>query len=335
MRVGLIGCGLIGCRRAKIAYQSRNDKLIAAADTDEAKVKSLSQELGCRATIHWEEVVADKDIEAVIISTPNKFLAPITLAALQNGKHVLCEKPMGRNYEEAMQMEEAARSSGKILKIGFNHRYHPAVKKAYELSIKGEIGSLFLIRCVYGHGGRPGYEKEWRGNFDISGGGELLDQGVHLIDLCQWFMGDFTEVMGLTSTFFWNLEVEDNAFAILRTSSGQTASLHSSWTQWKNSFLFEIFGREGYLKIEGLGKSYGAERLILGKRRPESGPPNESVFNFPEVDISWEEEWGDFRNSIQTGNMPLSSAEESVKVMKIIDSIYRSAILKKMVKVSE
>ncbi len=144
-----------------------------------------------------------------------------------------------------------------------------------------------------------------------------------------------TEVMGLTSTFFWNLEVEDNAFAILRTSSGQTASLHSSWTQWKNSFLFEIFGREGYLKIEGLGKSYGAERLILGKRRPESGPPNESVFNFPEVDISWEEEWGDFRNSIQTGNMPLSSAEESVKVMKIIDSIYRSAILKKMVKVSE
>ena len=335
MRVGLIGCGLIGCRRAKIAHQSRNDKLIAAADTDEAKVKSLSQELGCRATIHWEEVVADKDIEAVIISTPNKFLAPITLAALQNGKHVLCEKPMGRNYEEAMQMEEAARSSGKILKIGFNHRYHPAVKKAYELSIKGEIGSLFLIRCVYGHGGRPGYEKEWRGNFDISGGGELLDQGVHLIDLCQWFMGDFTEVMGLTSTFFWNLEVEDNAFAILRTSSGQTASLHSSWTQWKNSFLFEIFGREGYLKIEGLGKSYGAERLILGKRRPESGPPNESVFNFPEVDISWEEEWGDFRNSIQTGNMPLSSAEESVKVMKIIDSIYRSAILKKMVKVSE
>ncbi len=335
MRVGLIGCGLIGCRRAKIVHQSRNDKLIAAADTDEAKVKSLSQELGCRATIHWEEVVADKDIEAVIISTPNKFLAPITLAALQNGKHVLCEKPMGRNYEEAMQMEEAARSSGKILKIGFNHRYHPAVKKAYELSIKGEIGSLFLIRCVYGHGGRPGYEKEWRGNFDISGGGELLDQGVHLIDLCQWFMGDFTEVMGLTSTFFWNLEVEDNAFAILRTSSGQTASLHSSWTQWKNSFLFEIFGREGYLKIEGLGKSYGAERLILGKRRPESGPPNESVFNFPEVDISWEEEWGDFRNSIQTGNMPLSSAEESVKVMKIIDSIYRSAILKKMVKVSE
>jgi predicted dehydrogenase len=335
MRIGLVGCGLIGCRRAKIVHQSRNDKLIAAADTDEAKVKSLSQELGCRATIHWEEVVADKDIEAVIISTPNKFLAPITLAALQNGKHVLCEKPMGRNYEEAMQMEEAARSSGKILKIGFNHRYHPAVKKAYELSIKGEIGSLFLIRCVYGHGGRPGYEKEWRGNFDISGGGELLDQGVHLIDLCQWFMGDFTEVMGLTSTFFWNLEVEDNAFAILRTSSGQTASLHSSWTQWKNSFLFEIFGREGYLKIEGLGKSYGAERLILGKRRPESGPPNESVFNFPEVDISWEEEWGDFRNSIQTGNMPLSSAEESVKVMKIIDSIYRSAILKKMVKVSE
>lgn len=335
MRVGLIGCGLIGCRRAKIAHQSRNDKLIVAADTDETKVNILSQELGCRATIHWEEVVADKDIEAVIISTPNKFLAPITLAALQNGKHVLCEKPMGRNYEEAMQMEEAARSSGKILKIGFNHRYHPAVKKAYELSIKGEIGSLFLIRCVYGHGGRPGYEKEWRGNFDMSGGGELLDQGVHLIDLCQWFMGDFTEVMGLTSTFFWNLEVEDNAFAILRTSSGQTASLHSSWTQWKNSFLFEIFGREGYLKIEGLGKSYGAERLILGKRRPESGPPNESVFNFPEVDISWEEEWGDFRNSIQTGNMPLSSAEESVKVMKIIDSIYRSAILKKMVKVSE
>jgi predicted dehydrogenase len=132
-------------------------------------------------------------------------LAPVTIASLESGKHVLCEKPLGRNFAEAEQMVAAAGKTGRILKTGFNHRHHPAVWKARELVRQGAIGPLMFIRAVYGHGGPPGYEKEWRADANLSGGGELLDQGVHILDLCRWFMSDFAEAFALTGTFFWDL----------------------------------------------------------------------------------------------------------------------------------
>lgn len=341
MRVGIVGCGLIGRRRAQVIRQSESDVLTVVADVDAARAQALGAECGCSATTDWQSLVARADIDAVIVSTVNQFLMPITLSALAHGKHVLCEKPLGRNAAEAMQMVQAARQHRRLLKTGFNHRHHPALCKAHALSVRGAVGVPMFIRCIYGHGGRPGYEKEWRANAELAGGGELLDQGVHVIDLCRWFLGDFAEAIGYTATSYWNLgyfpdadqgqsgnarrQLEDNAFGLLRTAGGQTAILHSSWTQWRNRFCFELFGRDGYLIVEGLGGSYGLERLTLGRRRPESGPPEEDSFEFPGPDLSWEAEWSEFRSAVDEGRQPLGNGEDGLQAMRAIDALYRSA----------
>ena len=202
-----------------------------------------------------------------MIATPNKYLKEITQGAAQRKVHILCEKPLGRNFSESTDMVRAAKENEVILKTGFNHRHHPAILKAHQLVKDNAIGQVYYARCIYGHGGRPGYEKEWRASKDASGGGELLDQGVHVVDLFRWFLGDFEEAFGYTPTCYWNMEVEDNAFAFFKTSRGQVASMHTSWTQWKNRFTFEIYGEAGYLIIHGLGGSYGTETLHIGKRK--------------------------------------------------------------------
>ena len=318
------------------------------ADVDEGRAGSLAREMGCLATTDWQEVVARDDVDIVVVSTTNNWLAPITIAALQNGKHVLCEKPPGRNPKEARQMMEAARTSGRKLKIGFNHRHHAAVWKARELFGQGRIGEPLFIRCRYGHGGRPGYEKEWRADPEVSGGGELLDQGIHAIDLFHWFLGDFQEAFGLTATYVWKrteggrgkeevtpssilrppssiVQVEDNAFALFRTAGGQVASLHTSWTQWKNLFCFEVFGQDGYLIVEGLGGSYGLERLRIGRRKTQGGPPEEQVFEFPGPDVSWQAEWREFVAAIREGREPLGNGHDGWQAMKMVYAVYESA----------
>lgn len=334
MRVGVVGCGQVGQRRARIVHQSAGDELVILADVDEVTVRSLAKELGCLGVQDWQQVVAE-ELDVIIVSTPNKFAAPISIAALRKGKHVLCEKPMGRNLSEALQMAEAARDTGKVLKVGFNHRYHPAVETAYQLSASGAIGPLLFIRCIYGHGGRPGYESEWRRDPDLAGGGELLDQGVHVVDLCRWFLGEFSEVTGYTAAYFWKRDpqmepqsqLEDNAFVIMRTDIGQAAFWHTSLTQWKNRFLFEVYGWDGYLQIEGRGGSYGPQRLTLGKRRPESGPPEEQVWEwaFSEDDPSWQAEWNDVVAAVRDGRQPMGNAQDGVEAMRMVDAIYRSA----------
>jgi predicted dehydrogenase len=187
LRIGIIGYGLIGRRRAAVARQAGH-RVVAVVDLDAAKAAAVAQESGARPFSDWRRLVERVDIDAVVVATFNAALAPVTIASLESGKHVLCEKPLGRNFAEAEQMVAAAGKTGRILKTGFNHRHHPAVWKARELVRQGAIGPLMFIRAVYGHGGPPGYEKEWRADANLSGGGELLDQGVHILDLCRWFM---------------------------------------------------------------------------------------------------------------------------------------------------
>jgi predicted dehydrogenase len=204
--------------------------------------------------------------------------------------------------------------------------------KAHGLAQSGRIGPLLSIRAAYGHGGRPGYAQEWRGNADLAGGGELLDQGVHIVDLCRWFLGDFVQVSGMLGTWFWQVApLEDNGFALLRTSSGQIANIHTSWTQWKNLFRFEVFGRDGYLLINGLGGSYGIETLTLGLRRPESGPPIEETWEFPGPDISWQTEWERFKAAISEGRQPQGNGHDGFQAARVIDAIYESAKTGRMV----
>jgi len=359
---------------------------VIAADVDEGRATSLAREMGCLATTDWQEVVARDDVDVVVVSTTNKWLAPITIAALQNGKHVLVEKPMARNLAEAEQvLQVAVRRPRSAVAVGFNHRHHPAIWKAHELCNQGAIGPLMFIRATYGHGGRPGYDKEWRADPDLAGGGELLDQGVHIIDLCRWFLGDFAEAFGATATYFWDLgyfavehdtlqtanltpnpfptregefpsparggargevsighqpsavshQLEDNAFALLRTADGRVAQFHTSWTQWKNRFTLEVFGRDGYLRVDGLGGSYGPERLEVGRRKMEGGPPEVEVLEFPGPDLSWQAEWQEFTAAIREGRQPLANGEDGLQAMRLIAAIYESARTGRVVRVED
>jgi len=300
--------------------------VLLVADIEPERAQMTAKTVGGEWTDDWRGVTGHQRIEAVVVATVNKSLLPITRAALQSGKHVLCEKPLGRNAYEAKEMMETAENANRVLKVGFNHRHHPALWRAQQMAQSGKIGPLMSIRAAYGHGGRPGYDQEWRGDPELAGGGELLDQGVHVIDLCRWFMGDFVQVSGMLGTWFWQVApLEDNGFALLRTAQGQVAQVHTSWTQWKNLFRFEIFGRDGFLLVNGLGGSYGVETLTLGKRRPESGPPLMETWEFPGPDISWQAEWEEFKKAIQEGRQPLGNGHDGYQAARVIDAIYESS----------
>ena len=212
-----------------------------------------------------------------------------------------------------------------ILKTGFNHRFHPALWKAKEMLDSGKIGALLFIRGRYGHGGRPGMEKEWRASKDLCGGGELLDQGVHLIDLSRWFSGDIKTAFGKTRTKFWDMEVEDNAFILLESVNGVDIQLQVSWTNWKNIFSMELFGSDGYLKIEGLGGSYGAETLEYGIRKKEGGRPEIALFEFPAEDQSWVMEWQELKKAIREKREPVGSGIDGHRANQIIEALYKSS----------
>jgi predicted dehydrogenase len=326
LSVGLVGCGLIGCRRAKEVSQDQRASLRVVTDVDSDRSQELAKLVGCRAADDWKKVVDDKAIDVIIVSTPNGLTAEIGIAALNAGKHVLVEKPPGKNMSEARQLAVAARRAGRILKVGFNHRYHPAISRARQLVSEGAIGQLINMRARYGHGGRPGYEKEWRGNPALAGGGELTDQGVHLMDLFHWFAGLPDFAIAVTQTAVWPISpLEDNAFGLFQYANGMVASFHTSWTQWKNLFSFEVFGHRGFLIIEGLGGSYGTERLVTATRNPAGGAPSiqEEVFDGP--DGSWQREWADFMGTIETGSVYWGTPEDGLNSMVILDALYRSA----------
>lgn len=332
MNVGIIGCGLIGKKRGKAIQSFPDDHIKVVCDIDIDRAKKLAQQYKCEYEENWEKVVARVDVQLIVNASINAVLEPITVAALKNGNHILCEKPLGRNVKEAKNMVDAALQYNKILKTGFNHRFHPAVWKAKELVNEGKIGRPLIIRVRYGHGSRPGMEKEWRASKEHCGGGELLDQGVHVIDLIRWFGGEIKEVSGIVETKFWEIEVEDNAFSMLKTNQDVTASFHVSWTNWRNVFSFEVFGDEGYLAISGLGGSYGPETLEWGRRKKEGGRPDIKVFDFPPEDISWEREWAEFRSAVNEKREPIGSGYDGLKANQVIESIYLSSRAQKVIK---
>ena len=252
------------------------------------------------------------------------MLAPIAEEAARNGKHVLIEKPGARRADELDSVREAAAKTGALVRVGFNHRYHRSLQKAREIFDSGVLQDLLYIRARYGHGGRIGYDREWRAVPEISGGGEAVDQGVHLIDLAQWFLGELTLVGGRAPTYFWDMPVEDNAFLLLETKSRQTAFLHASWTEWKNLFSFEIFGRMGKLEISGLGGSYGTERLTCYQMLPEMGPPPTTMYEYPMADNSWELEFAAFLEDIRLKRQPSPGLSEAQAALRIVEQLYRS-----------
>ena len=321
MKVGIIGCGLIGKKRA----MSLSPKdLIAVADIDLIKA-DLFKEINPDIKVfnEWDKILSLKEIELIIIATTNNLLSEITYEAVKANKHVIVEKPAAKNFMELERVLSALKDSKSKVKVGFNHRYHPGLKKAYEIFKSGVLGELMFIRGRYGHGGRVGYEKEWRANPLISGGGELIDQGVHLIDLSRWFLGKFKNIYGLAKNYYWDMPVEDNCFMSLETQDGKIAWLQVSCTEWKNMFSFEIYGKYGKLQIDGLGGSYGIERLSYYKMLPEMGPPGTTIWEFPGEDRSWKDEYNDFIKSIQENSKINGDLRDAYEALKIINYIYK------------
>jgi len=325
IRAAIVGCGLIGGKRAKTATAA-GIEVAVCCDPVVARAEELARTLpSAEATADWHAAVARNDINVVFIATPHDQLAPIAAEAARAGRHVLIEKPGARCAAELEPVREAAAKSGALIRVGFNHRYHRALRKAREIFESGALGPMMFIRGRYGHGGRIGYDKEWRAFPERSGGGELVDQGVHLIDLARWFLGDFSEVKGMIGTFFWDMPVEDNGFLLLRTPTGQIASLHATWTEWKNLFSFEIYGRDAKLDINGLGGSYGVEKLTYYKMLPEMGPPETTVWEYPAADDSWQQEMAEFLEDIGRGRQPSPGVADAQAALAIVESVYREA----------
>ncbi len=326
LRVGVVGCGLIGRRRAAEAAHDPRTVLAVAADVDHDAAQQVATAHGARAMDDWRELVTAADVDVVCVATPNGYLAEIACAALEAGKHVLLEKPMGRSVAEARAIAQAGERANRRVKVGFNHRYHPALARAHAELEAGTIGAPINARVRYGHGGRPGYEKEWRGDGTLAGGGELTDQGVHVADLLHWFLGLPRELYAVTQRAVWPLgALEDNAFAILRYERERVASFHTSWTQWKNLFSFELFGERGALIVEGLGRSYGDETLTIVRRAMQGGVPETERLLFEGPDLSWREEWNDFVGGILEGRGVLGDANDGIIAMETLAALYRSA----------
>ncbi|HUB79437.1 MAG TPA: Gfo/Idh/MocA family oxidoreductase [Bryobacteraceae bacterium] len=323
LAIAIVGCGLIGAKRAQALNGCR---VRVCCDAVLERAQSLAVRYpGAEALSDWRTAAAHPEVDLVIVATTHDQLAPIAEAAAAAGKHVLIEKPGARRAAELDPVRAAAQRTGVAVRVGFNHRYHRALQEARRIFLSGVLGEMMFIRGRYGHGGRIGYDREWRADPQVSGGGELLDQGIHLIDLSRWFLGDFHRVQAHIATYFWDMPVEDNAFLILTTAAGQTAFLHATWTEWKNLFSLEIYGRVGKLDISGLGGSYGMERLAWHRMSPQMGPPETTTWEYPTPDNSWELEFCEFLDDIRFHRDPVPGICDAQAALRVIEQAYREA----------
>jgi len=308
-RVAIIGCGLIGSKRA--AALAQGDELIACHDIDRQAAQALAERYDARACASIEELLALAP-DVVVVATVHDQLAGLTMRALGAGAHVLVEKPAGVSVAEIESLIERQGDSGRLVKVGFNHRFHPGIARAAEEVHSGSHGELMHIRARYGHGGRVGYDREWRTDPARSGGGELIDQGMHLLDLTHWIAGPLPLHCALLRTHFWDTPVEDNAVLILGEAHSRTepwAMLHVSWTEWKNLFSLEIYCRTAKIQVDGLVRSYGPQRLTIFRMAPELGPPAVEELAFADEDSSWAREWTSFTAAIDAGDESLVNGD--------------------------
>lgn len=245
MKFGLIGAGSIGALRASALQKAENSSLIAVFDLDEGRAKQAAP--GARLHATPEALIGDPEVEAVIVSTPPQFHEPLAVAAVEAGKHVLVEKPMAATPEACQHMVDAAAKAGRLLTVGFNHRYFPALKLVRDVIASGDLGTLSHVRAYAGHMGLQEFKAPWMYDAEVMGGGALFDNGIHILDLCRYLMGDFREVYGHALNGVWNLGgAEDNAMALFRNEAGVACSLHASWTEWKGyRFHIEAYGDRG------------------------------------------------------------------------------------------
>jgi predicted dehydrogenase len=300
--VAIVGCGLIGGKRAQALAEG--DRLLACYDLDPQAAEGLAKRHGCAACSSMQEML-DHRPQVVVVAVYHDALAELAEQALMAGAHVLVEKPAGVSVAQIERLIECQRSSGRLVKVGFNHRFHPGLARAAEEVHSGRHGELMNLRARYGHGGRPGYDREWRAEPARSGGGQMVDQGMHLLDLSHWMAGPLPLHSALLRTQFWDTSVEDNVALILGEPGlreAPWAMLHATWTEWKNMFSMEIYCRTAKIQVEGLAGSYGPQSLKIYRMRPELGPPDLQEIAYPAEDPSWIAEWDHFSAAIAAGD---------------------------------
>jgi predicted dehydrogenase len=330
LKAGIVGYGYMGKIRKKIVEESLSLQLTGICDTDK-DLMAADETIKCKRYTDYKKLLKT-DIDLIFVCTPNSFSPAIVVDSLNAGKHVFCEKPPGKNLDDIKMMIEAERNNPDLkLMFGFNHRYHPGILEAKKMIEGGRLGKILFLKGTYGKSGGKNYLSSWRNQKEISGGGILLDQGIHMLDLFRYFCGDYQEIKGFLSRMFWEADVEDNAFVFLRNSDGQVATLHSSATLWKHCFKIEIFLEHAYLIVQGLLSktgSYGRETLVVGKRQFEDesfalGNPREEVIYFDQ-DLSWSIEVERFSEYIlKNKKVDNSSSYDALRVMELIDTLYR------------
>ncbi len=329
IKVGIIGFGKMGRIRYDALMRCGGATVVAVAEpSDPGDVAD-----GIKVVQAPEEILEDPSIEAVCICTPNYLNQPLTISALERGKHVFCEKPPAFTAAQVAEVQTLERASGRVVMYGFNHRQHGSIRKAKELLDSGEYGRLLWMRGRYGKSVSPDFYNSWRAQRDRAGGGILIDQGIHMLDIFLMMAGGFDEVQATVSSLYWKLDVEDNVFAILRNRDGVVASLHSTMTQWRHLFSFEMFLERGYMVINGLltsSKSYGDEVLTVAMNRtpaPAATWDQAQDFHFP-VDDSWDLETSHFLQAIRTGQPPeFGTTQDALSLMQLVDKIYQTGLM--------
>lgn len=327
LRVGIAGYGVVGHRRRQVVDQHPALRTVAVCDR---RLEGEGRfEDGVRHYTHYRRMLDSERLDVLIVCLTNDIAAEVTIAGLESGLHVFCEKPPGRDLADIAGVVACeARHPGRILKYGFNHRYHDSVRDALRIVQSGELGRVLNLRGVYGKSTIIDFRSpdHWRTKRAIAGGGILLDQGIHMVDLLRLFGGEFDEVHAFVSNDFWKHDVEDNAFAMMRSSAGVVAMLHSSATQWRHRFSLEITLSLGMIGLSGIlsgSKSYGAETLTVVWSDPEdAGDPREQTTRYNH-DPSWSDEIAEFAGCVLTGRpVTHGSSQEAMRTMEMVYRIY-------------
>jgi predicted dehydrogenase len=326
LRVGVIGCGQIGFKRAQAL--APQDEIVGCCDLNTATAEGLAARHGGRVCVTPQELL-ELGPDVVMVATIHDQLAGLVEQSLAAGAHVLVEKPAGISLAQIDRLIECQRASERLVKVGLNLRFHPGIARAVEEVHAGRHGDLMHVRAHYGHGGRPGYDREWRAEPSRSGGGELVDQGMHLLDLSNWIAGPLPIHSALLRTQFWDADVEDNAALLLGEPGVRTAPwamLHVSWTEWKNLFSLEIYCHTAKLQVDGLVRSYGPQRLRIYTMGPELGPPALEEIQYSAEDISWSAEWEHFAEAIVADDgRPLRGDLRSARdAWEQVETVYES-----------
>jgi predicted dehydrogenase len=330
MRVGIAGYGVVGKTRHKSLELNTSYKVTAISESSVEARKSIPK--GIDVFHDYKSLIADAKIDIVFISLPNQFAAEASYLSLQKGLHVFCEKPPARTHAELLAVKEQSLKSPNLkLMYGFNHRFHLSVEEAKSIIDSNSLGRIINMKGVYGKSQMISFNQtDWRTSREAAGGGILLDQGIHMLDLIRYLSGEsFTQVFSFIDNAFWNFDVEDNAYVLMKSPKGVVAQLHSSATQWRHVFNLEITLEKGSLILEGLltgSKSYGDEVLIVISSDPliDKGTPRELTSKYNE-DVSWDNEIKYFSNSLENNtSIERGNIDDALETMLLIETIYQA-----------